>query len=571
MPTETHDIIIVGAGPVGLFLACEILHAAPTLSVLVLERSAEAPSANPWKTAPLGLRGLNTVSLEALYRRGLLDDVVETGWATGGFLDPDPARRPRFAGHFAGLPLPGAGLDPAKLPFRLDAPSLRPGMTYLATIEGALARRAEALGASIRRGCAVAGLQQHGEEGVDVFVRQDGDQEGGEETAIRARHYLVGADGGRSTVRKAAGIAFPGTAPLATGYTAQVQLAPESRGQVPDGFHVGEAGVSLRWAGFQAKKKKQEQQKQGDDDDDDDEQQPLPETLILLDFDGGAYDRATPPSLQHVQARVDGILGPARRRVRIEALHRAPATWTDAARQAAAYRAGRMLLAGDAAHVHAPLGGQGLNLGLGDAANLGWKLARAAAAAAGKGGQDGLRLLLLLDSYERERAPVAAAVLDAVRAQTALLRPDPHARALRALFAEVLRAAAAAQHLLLARLSGLALRYPGLGEHALVGCSAPELAFAEAGGERLGEVLARSPGKPVLLDFAGGGGDAHLAERARAAGVGYLNRTPQNALGLTALLVRPDGVVAWVAEEKGEVDLEGLSAALELWFGCGAV
>ncbi len=237
-------------------------------------------------------------------------------------------------------------------------------------IESALAARATAMGAEIRRGVGVEDFEQ---SDAQVTIRAGG------ETFVG--RWLVGCDGARSMVRKAGGFEFAGTDPEFTGYTAQVELADADklgRGRVytPTGMYF----------------------------------QSGPGNITMAEFDGGAFHRTQPLTAEIVQAALRRISGVD---VTVTALQ-VGTTWTDRAYQASAYRKGRVLLAGDAAHIHSPLGGQGLNLGLGDAMNLGWKLA---AAVRGDAPAD------LLDSYFIERHPVGARVLDWSRAQVALMRP----------------------------------------------------------------------------------------------------------------------------------------------------
>jgi hypothetical protein len=232
---------------------------------------------------------------------------------------------------------------------------------------------------------------------------------------------------------------------------------------------------------------------------------------------------------------------------------------TDNARQADTYRRGRVLLAGDAAHVHSPVGGQGLNLGLQDAANLGWKLALVARGQAGDG---------LLDTYTAERHPVGARVLRNARAQTALMRTDPQSQALREVLGEILELPQAVRQVA-EMVSGAQIDYAdgdgdGGAAHPLVGRFIPDLTVTGPGGaRRVAELL--HAGKGLLLDL---GGPAAL----RAAAAGWADRVDVVGgragdglpAGLTGLLVRPDGYVAWAAGDDG---LGGVRAALTRWFG----
>ena len=330
-------------------------------------------------------------------------------------------------------------------------------------------------------------------------------------------HWLVGCDGGRSTVRKAAGFVFTGTEPEFTGYSVQVQLADPSA--LKPGRHHTPTGMYT----FQP-----------------------PGTIAMVDFDGGADHRATPLTLAHVQAVLRRVSGSG---VMLTALELAT-TWTDRAYQATAYRKGRVLLAGDAAHIHSPLGGQGLNLGLGDAMNLGWKLAATVRGDAPDG---------LLDSYHAERHPVGAQVLDWSRAQVGLMRPSPSSRALGAIIRDLIDTRDGATYFA-ERVWGVSLRYDLGGGHSLAGRSAPDFALADGG--KLGQHLAGGAG--LLLDF-----DASAPLRALAGRwngrIRYIASGAGDTLGLSALLVRPDGFVAWAGEAG--YDHAHVTQAAAQWFG----
>jgi hypothetical protein len=226
------------------------------------------------------------------------------------------------------------------------------------------------------------------------------------------------------------------------------------------------------------------------------------------------------------------------------------ATWTDRACQATAYRKGRVLLAGDAAHIHSPLGGQGLNLGLGDAMNLGWKLAATIRGDAPAG---------LLDSYSSERHPVGVQVLDWSRAQVALMRPNRASRALEAIIRELIDTRDGATYFA-ERVWAVSLRYDLGGSHPVVGRSAPDFELVD--GTKLGELLTK--GKGLLLDF-----DARAPLQALASrwseGITYVASDAKDRLGLSAVLVRPDGVVAWAGEAA--LSYEDAAQVASRWFG----
>jgi pentachlorophenol monooxygenase len=488
--SRLRDVVIAGAGPVGLFLSCELALAG--LDVLVVERD-EHPAA-PLKSGPLGTRGLSIATAETLHRRGLLEALLAAG-----------AVRAPQAGHFASIAIDAAKVDRAAWPHHLPGPADTPLACDLATLEAVLAARAVALGVEIRRCAAVIGLDERADE---VLVRAG-------DTGLRAR-WLVGCDGGRSAVRKLAGFEFAGTEPEFTAYSALVDIAdPErlkpGRHATPTGFYMNQPG-----------------------------------RIAVADFDGGAYDRGRPVTREHLQAVLRRVSGTD---VTLSALHLAT-TFTDRARLATRYRRGRVLLAGDAAHVHSALGGQGLNAGLGDAMNLGWKLAATVRGRAPDG---------LLDTYEAERRPVGQWLLDWTRAQVALMRPDAHARALEGLVRELAATRDGATHFA-GQLWGVALRHELGVDHPLAGRSAPELAFDD--GRRLGDQL--RDGRGVLVDLAG-------SEAVRRAVLPWDGRvrlvtaSVREPLGLGALLVRPDGIVAWAIDDGAAAD--GLLPALARWFG----
>ena len=503
-----YDVLIAGGGPVGLFLACELRLAG--LSVLVLEQ-AKDPSP-PLKRLPFGMRGLSAPTIEAFYRRGLLDDVAASKPMKDGSGDRSSsaahwmhqARRP--GGHFAGIQFCHDKIDASKWPYRLPTPAGTTMMVEMESLETILAARAEAMGAEIRRDFGVEGFDQSDD---DVTVRAGGE-------TFRGR-WLVGCDGGRSIVRKAGGFAFIGTDPEFTGYSAEIELADPEK--LRSGRHYTATGM-YTYA--------------------------TPGTIAMVDFDGGIFHRTQPITLDHVQAVLRRISGTD---VTVTALKLAT-TWTDRAYQATAYRRGRVLLAGDAAHIHSPLGGQGLNLGLGDAMNLGWKLAATLRGEAPE---------RLLDTYFSERHPVGAQVLDWSRAQVALMRPSQSSRALEAVIRDLIDTRDGATYFA-ERVWGVSLRYD-LGDiNPLVGRSAPDFELAD--GTKLGDFL--GTGKGLLLDF-----DARASLEAVAGRWGdritYIASDVKDRLGLSALLVRPDGVVAWVGE--AEPDFEAAAEAALRWFG----
>ncbi|MFM9928414.1 FAD-dependent monooxygenase [Variovorax sp. H27-G14] len=513
--TLIHDVVIAGAGPVGLFLACELRLAG--LSVLVLEQAEDPHS--PLKQLPFGMRGLSVPSTEAFYRRGLLNELAPPQGSKDASVGRgvsaaahwmQQARRP--GGHFAGIQFFHDTIDTTQWPYRLPSPAGGNVATTMAHIESVLAARASAMGVEVERGLGVEGFEQS-DDGVTLRA---GDQ------TFRAR-WLVGCDGGRSTVRKLGGFEFVGTDPEFTGYSVEVELADPHT--LAPGRHYTPTGMYTY--------------------------QP-PGTVAMVDFDGGAFHRTQPVALEHVQLVLRRISGTD---VTVTAL-RLATTWTDRAFHATTYRNGRVLLAGDAAHIHSPLGGQGLNLGLGDAMNLGWKLAATVRGDAPAG---------LLDSYARERHPVGAQTLDWSRAQVALMRPSRSSRALEAIVRDLMETRDGATYFA-QRVWGVLLRYDLGDSHPLVGRSAPDFELAD--GTRLGDHL-RS-GNGLLLDFDAGAPLQALASRWRGR-ITYIAGAVKDGLGLNAVLVRPDGIVAWAGagapDGTDAPDQEALAQAASRWFG----
>jgi 2-polyprenyl-6-methoxyphenol hydroxylase-like FAD-dependent oxidoreductase len=497
--------VIAGAGPVGLFLACELRLTG--CSVLVLEQTKDPRS--PLKGLPLGLRGLWGPTVEAFYRRGLLDDLASQSskqvWGTG-VSTGDKAESRRPAGHFAGIFFYADKIDFSRWRYRLPGPAAIPMLSDMQHIESVLAARANSMGVEIKRGFGVESFEQSENE---VAVRAGG------ETFLG--RWLVGCDGGRSTVRKAGGFEFVGTDPEFTGYSLQLEMSNPDKLQF--GRHYTPTGMYS---------------------------QTQPGVVTMADFDGGAFHRTQPITLEHAQEVLRRISCVD---VVVTTLKRAT-TWTDRAYQATTYRRGRVLLAGDAAHIHSPLGGQGLNLGFGDAMNLGWKLAATLRGDAPDG---------LLDTYTAERHPVGAQVLDWSRAQVALMRPSPASRALEAIVRDLIETRDGATYFA-ERVWGVSIRYDMAGSHPVIGRSAPDFEFTD--GTRLGELL--RDGRGMLLDFEGS--PALQALAARWSGrITYLASDAKDRVGLNALLVRPDGFVAWASD--GAPDHEEAAQSALRWFG----
>jgi 2-polyprenyl-6-methoxyphenol hydroxylase-like FAD-dependent oxidoreductase len=364
-PKAVYDLVIAGAGPTGLMLAGDV--AAAGCSVLVLEQ-ADGPS-SPLKAAPFGLRGLSVPTVAAFERRGLAAPLRQRTIEQAGM-----SRRP--LGHFAGIDFFPEQVAPSAWGRRTPG-EVMPLAADMASVEAVLADRAAAAGATIMFGHRIESFEQ--------------DRQGVQLSAAGKRFdalWLAGCDGGRSIVRKLAGIAFPGTEPEFTGYSIRAELGDAKT--LTAGRALTGTGVCIYAP---------------------------PDALWVAEWDGGAAHRSVPLTRDHIEAvlrRVSGV------EITLSELHLAT-TWTDRACQAATYREGRVLLAGDAAHIHSPLGGQGLNLGIGDAVVLGRALV---AAMRGGAGPDHL------NGYEQERRPIVSQVLERSRAQVALLRPDAGSRAL---------------------------------------------------------------------------------------------------------------------------------------------
>ncbi|HYQ64299.1 FAD-dependent monooxygenase [Actinophytocola sp.] len=470
-----HDVVIVGAGPVGLLLAIELETAG--VRPLVLERLVEPD---------LGIKAaaIGAVGVEALERRGfaraLDEEQVTMPMAKAARAGSGPVRRP--GGHFSALFVIDQDLQ--------RDPERHSRMVPQEALERILTARAGELGIEIRRGVAVDGFEQD-DDGVTVRTSTG---------PLRAT-YLVGCDGGRSGVRKLAGFEFPGTDPTITGYQALVEFdAPE---KLATGWRRTPRGLVTS----------------------------IPGRVFTAEFGGPPPDRDAPVTQAEVEASIQRVSGTD---VRILSLSKAT-RWSDNARQVTTYRMGRVLLAGDAAHVHSPFGGQGLNLGLVDAANLGWKLAAAVR------GRDHL-----LDSYTAERHPVGARVLENTRAQVALVRPDPLTSALRTIVSELITLPDGNRHIG-EMLSGVGIRYDLGDDDPLVGTLVKDrlLTLADGGEERL-----------YTLAENGGGLFVSPSGRSLPRGVHHAH-TKEGP----AMLVRPDGCVAWT-----EASSTSLDDALACWF-----
>lgn len=490
------DVVVVGAGPVGLLLAIELKLGGA--GVIVLERLA-APN--------LGIKApsVGPLGAEALQRRGMGLALAETEDRIFAAMGPAGvemrARTFRSRGHFALIPL------------RSDAehePERRMRWVDQQGLEAILGERAAALDIEVRRGCEVTGFEQHA-EGVEVgWTSLSGPD--------HARcSWLVGCDGGRSPIRKMAGFAFTGAPPSLTMYQCVLDLDHPER--LPRGVTRMSEGLLING--------------------------PRPRRLGLHDFSGPPADREAPVTREEVEGVLRRISGADVRVAAIEQANR----WTDITRLVDTYRRDRVLLAGDAAHVHSPVGGQGLSLGLVDAANLGWKLAAVVR---------GDKPDSLLDSYTSERRPVAEAVLANTLAQVAIMRPDPRSNAMWDIFAKLLELDDVNSHID-GLMSGLATRYDLGAERDLVGRLTGDRSVGRAD-FRTSLFAEMAEGDGILLDTSPDG-------RAAGCAVGFRHVRCLPAEAGPSMLIRPDGCIAW-AGEAGEV--EGLVDALERWFAPAA-
>ncbi|MCC8248346.1 rifampin monooxygenase [Saccharothrix luteola] len=472
------DVIVVGGGPTGLMLAGELrLH---DVHVLVLDKATEP-------TTVVRALGLHARSVEVMDQRGLLERFLALG------------QRHPVGGFFAGIPKPPPqGLDTAH-PYVLGIPQ--------PTTDRLLAERATELGAEIRRGSELVGLSQD-DDGVTVGLA-DG-------ARLRAR-YLVGCDGGRSTVRKLLGVDFPGEPSRTETLLGEMEVTapPETVAAVVAEVRKTQTRFGLMPLGDGAHR-------------------------VIVPAEGVAEDRTVPPTLEEFKRQLLAVAGTD------FGVHspRWLSRFGDATRQAERYRTGRVLLAGDAAHVHPPVGGQGLNLGVQDAFNLGWKLAAEVDGWAPEG---------LLDSYHSERHPVAAAVLDNTRAQMQLMSLEPGAQAVRRLLSELMDFDEVNRHLT-EKITATAIRYDFGEGHELLGRRLRDVQLKHG---RLYGLM--HGGRGLLLDQTG-----------RLSAAGWADRVDHvvdvsEELDAPAVLLRPDGHVAWVGEDQDD-----LVGHLPTWFGAAA-
>ncbi|MEV0229210.1 FAD-dependent monooxygenase [Nonomuraea sp. NPDC050786] len=497
------QVAVVGAGPVGLLLACEVaLHGVP---VVVLERLPEIE----WRPKAEGITGR---AIDIMDRRGLMIGVTdalprppteeERARVAEGERRPDSLLPKAFPGarHFATMFL-----------LRPESPDL---LVPQQLLEEDLARRAAELGVEVRRGHTVTGFVQD-----DDRVRID--VEGPDGPYRMEAHWLAGCDGGRSVVRKLSGIAFPGTDGVTTGYRAFAEI--DDPGFHLPGWFRKDGGLLVYEEG--------------------------PPRFITLEFDGPPANRDAPITLEEFQEALRRLSGTKVTVTEVKKITR----FTDNARQAETYRSGRVLLVGDAAHVHSHWSGPGLRLGMGDALNVGWKLA---AVARGWCHED------LLDTYTSERHPIGEQTLEIQRASIALMQPGPYVDALRRLLRELLLHDEANRQLT-ALVDDLHIRYD-MGDPSLtgplVGRYSPDLRLRHAGDTVRVAELQRT-GRPLLLDLGAGPGLRALAEP-WADRVDVVTAECAEAPA-EALLIRPDGFVAW----STPADPASLRDALTRWFG----
>ena len=469
------DVIVAGGGPTGLMLASELrLH---DVQAVVLEKDAEP-------TKVVRSLGLHARSIEVMDQRGLLERFLALG------------QRYPIGGFFAGIPKPAPDRLDTAHPYVLGIPQT--------TTDRLLAEHATELGVEIRRGCELVGLSQD-DEGVTLELA-DG-------THLEAP-YLVGCDGGRSTVRRLLGVGFPGEPSRVDTLIGEMELTAPLEEVAAVMAEVRK--TQLRFGAG-----------------------PIGDGLyrLVVPADGVAEDRSVPPTLEEVKQQLRVWAG-------TDFGAHAPrwlSRFGDTTRLAERYRVGRVLLAGDAAHVHPPVGGQGLNLGIQDAFNLGWKLAAEVDGWAPEG---------LLDSYHTERHPVAADVLDNTRAQIELMSLEPGPQAVRRLVSELMDFEDVNRYLI-ERITAIGVRYDFGEGHELLGRRLRDVGLKRG---RLYGLM--HGGRGLLLDQTGRLSVAGWADR-----VDHVVDVTEE-LDVPAVLLRPDGHVAWVGEDQ-----QDLLRHLPTWFG----
>lgn len=484
-PTTHHAVVIAGGGPTGLMLAAELALAHVDVAIVERRENQDLPNARG--------AGLHARTIEILDQRGVAERFLSQG-------------QKAQVTSFARIPI-----DITDFPTRHNY-----GLAlWQRHTERILADWVAELAVPTYRSREVTGFTQD-DAGVDVEL-SDG-------STLRAE-YLVGCDGGRSLVRKHAGIAFAGWDPSISYLIAEVEMS-----QVP------EYGIRRAEKGVYALGKHEDGQRVG----------------VVLSESGVSHGRE--PTLSDLREKLIAVYGTDFGLQRATFLSR----FTDMDRQAVSYRAQRVLLAGDAAHVHSPVGGQGLNVGVQDAVNLGWKLAQVV---------KGTSPESLLDTYHAERHPVGARLLRNDMAQTALDRNDDRTLALRDTLSELLSMDEPRKRYA-AMMSGLGVHYDLGKGHPLLGRRMPDLDVITAEGARRvftllhqAQPLVLNVGEPGALDIA------PWADRVRLVDARYTGAWELPVFGAvtapSAVLIRPDGHVAWVGEGRDE----GLRDALTRWFG----
>ncbi|MFO0722723.1 MAG: FAD-dependent monooxygenase [Myxococcota bacterium] len=495
---KDHAVVIAGGGPTGLMLAAELALARVDVAIVERRLSQDLPDSRAG--------GLHARTIEVLDQRGVAERFLSQGRT---------AQVARF-----GMTTLDLHDFPTRHPYGLAL--------WQKQIERILAEWVLELGVPTYRGVEVTGFRQ-GQDDVQVLVAPVEGSDGDPAPPEMRAQYLVGCDGGRSLVRKLAGIDFLGWEPSVSYLIAEASLRdmpPSEMRHSPRGVHaIGKF------------------------------EEPDRARMVLCEPEVRAGDA---PSVEELRTALVEVYGTD------FGLHRV--TWlsrfTDGARQATAYRAGRVLLAGDAAHIHSPTGGQGLNLGVQDAVNLGWKLAQVV---------QGNSPQLLLDTYHAERHPVGARVLKTTLAQTALARGDDRTTVLREMLGEML-ALEEPRKRYAGMMSGLDIHYDFGPGHPLLGRRMPDLELNIHGSTRRCYEFLR-PARPVLLNLGPAGAFdlgpwSDRVVRVEANHPGIWELPVLGKVGApSAVLIRPDGHVAWVGEGAGA---EGLSPALERWFGLGA-
>ncbi|KAJ5727406.1 hypothetical protein N7493_005226 [Penicillium malachiteum] len=505
-----YDVVISGAGPVGLMLATELqLHGA---NVLVLEKRL-----SPDTSVKAG--GINTASVEALERRGLLLAIHAARGPLFTSAHKDSGGKKSVysgsVGHFGGINVPAGPVDKTDPLLRGRGEDGWYLMIPQVELEKVLFSRALELGVTIWRGVTVESFQEN-ESGVVVQISGEGEARG-EEVQVRGK-WLVGCDGGHSLVRRLAGFEFLGTDAKITGRAATVKI--EGAEYLRAGWQYTSTGVYVYG--------------------------PMPGRVRTVEFDGPPADKNAPVTTEEIESSLRRVSGVDT--IRITGIS-AGTRFTDNARQANTYQRGRVFICGDAAHVHSPFSGQGLNLGLGDAVNLGWKLA---AVACGRASEN------LLETYSRERHPIGARILDWTRAQVVVMRGDPDACAMRGVMTDFLGTRDGATHYV-KQISGLWQRYDLGDEQPLVGMTMPDMQLGD--GSHLLEYFHQ--GHAVLVDLAQNDGVAVLAKEFGGR-LKLVRGTSVKDTGIDGLFIRPDGIVAWVATE-GSCDIKRLETALACW------